>query len=161
MKLVRQVKFNGLIRAIWHKVDEFLIIRYSMTIFRTWFNHFLFFFFTRLYNSFILYVIIVSGEEVISMGYPFCPSGLPTVTRGLVSKSLDCMLQTTCCILNGASGGPLIRRSNGELLGIVVCNVVGRSDIVYPRINFVVPWTAIKEPIMKYLQSYGEFILFL
>ncbi|XP_015109446.1 peroxisomal leader peptide-processing protease [Diachasma alloeum] len=92
------------------------------------------------------------GETVVSAGFPFFSSTLPTITRGNISRVSTCMLQTTCCVQSGASGGPIVRSTTGELLGMVVCNII-TSRTLYPRLNMAVPMAAIKESITDYIKT--------
>ncbi|XP_011310186.1 peroxisomal leader peptide-processing protease [Fopius arisanus] len=93
-----------------------------------------------------------NGEPVVSAGYPFFSSTLPTITRGNISRASACMLQTTCCVQSGASGGPIVRATTGELLGMVVCNII-TSRTLYPRLNMAVPMAAIKQSIGDYIKT--------
>lgn len=64
-----------------------------------------------------------AGESVVVVGY----GGLgrncgPSLTCGVVSKTISLnyqpvMLQTTCAVQAGASGGAVVRTHSGELLG--------------------------------------------
>ena len=64
-----------------------------------------------------------TGDSVVVVGY----GGLgrscgPSVTCGVLSKTIrlsdnPVMLQTTCAVQAGTSGGAVVRRSSGELLG--------------------------------------------
>ncbi|KAK0163656.1 hypothetical protein PV327_007317 [Microctonus hyperodae] len=92
------------------------------------------------------------GELVMSAGFPFFSSTLPTITRGNVSNVSAYMLQTTCCIQSGASGGPIVRFDTGELLGMVVCNVIS-SNTLYPRLNMALPAAVFKDPINEYIKT--------
>ncbi|XP_033221373.1 peroxisomal leader peptide-processing protease [Belonocnema kinseyi] len=94
------------------------------------------------------------GEAVATAGFPFFSSSLPTISRGNVSRSLACMLQTTCCVQSGTSGGPVVRWSTGEMLGMVVCNAVSSSDsALYPRLNMAIPASVLKGPLEEYLRT--------
>ncbi|KAK0098822.1 hypothetical protein PV326_002453 [Microctonus aethiopoides] len=92
------------------------------------------------------------GELVMCAGFPFFSSTLPTITRGNVSNVSACMLQTTCCVQSGASGGPIVRFDTGELLGMVVCNVIS-SNTLYPRLNMAIPAAVFKDPINEYIKT--------
>ncbi|XP_044582041.1 peroxisomal leader peptide-processing protease isoform X2 [Cotesia glomerata] len=96
--------------------------------------------------------LVLRGESVISAGYPFLCSNLPTITRGNISNVSSCMLQTTCYVQSGNSGGPIIRPTTGELLGITVCNVI-TSTTRYPRLNMGVPATVLIDPINEYIKT--------
>ncbi|XP_043285199.1 peroxisomal leader peptide-processing protease isoform X2 [Venturia canescens] len=96
------------------------------------------------------------GELVASAGFPFFSSRFPTITRGNVSAISDCMLRTTCCVQSGSSGGPIVRWSNGEMLGMVVCNAIAKNETkLYPRLNMAVPVSILEPPISEYLRT-GE-----
>uniref|UniRef100_A0A3Q2TT30 Peroxisomal leader peptide-processing protease n=1 Tax=Fundulus heteroclitus TaxID=8078 RepID=A0A3Q2TT30_FUNHE len=86
------------------------------------------------------------GEAVVVVGY----GGLgracgPSLTSGVLSKaiSLNCrpvMLQTTCAVQAGASGGAVVQKHSGELLGIVSSNARDlAAGVTYPHLNFVIP----------------------
>ncbi|XP_020287499.1 peroxisomal leader peptide-processing protease-like [Pseudomyrmex gracilis] len=97
---------------------------------------------------------IVKGEPVISVGFPFSSRIRPTVSSGVISKSMDCALLTTCCSPSGTSGGPIISRITGEMLGMVVCTALSMDGtVVYPRISLAVPVTALSEPLREYLRT--------
>ena len=93
-------------------------------------------------------------------GFPFFSSSLPTISRGNVSRSLACMLQTTCCVQSGASGGPVVRWSTGKMLGMVVCNAISSSNAaLYPRLNMAIPTSVLKGPLEEYLRTNGKHLL--
>lgn len=68
-------------------------------------------------------VSLPTGDSVVVVGY----GGLgrscgPSMTCGVLSKTISLsdnpvMLQTTCAVQAGTSGGAVVRRSSGELLG--------------------------------------------
>ncbi|KAK3753866.1 hypothetical protein RRG08_006253 [Elysia crispata] len=82
----------------------------------------------------------------------------PSLCAGVISKVVkvkdqDVMVQTTCAVHAGASGGPLIDNI-GNLVGIVVCNTVDKgSNSTYPHINFSVPSTTFWPPVQHYLKT--------
>ncbi|XP_053731605.1 peroxisomal leader peptide-processing protease [Synchiropus splendidus] len=91
------------------------------------------------------------GESVLVVGY----GGLgqtcgPSLTSGILSKTIDLnhkpvMLQTTCAVQAGASGGAVVRRHTGELLGIVSSNTRDlTAKATYPHLNFSVPVTVLQ-----------------
>lgn len=54
---------------------------------------------------------------------PYCG---PSLTSGIISKAIRSkdqlvMLQTTCAVQSGASGGAVVQRDSGELLGRKLC----------------------------------------
>lgn len=56
----------------------------------------------------------------------------PSVTTGVLSAVVavdghPIMLQTTCAVHGGSSGGPLVSARTGHLLGKLGCPVEGRS----------------------------------
>lgn len=104
----------------------------------------------------IVFYFYILGELVICAGFPFFSSTLPTITRGNVSNVSACMLQTTCCVQSGASGGPIVRFDTGELLGMVVCNVIS-SNTLYPRLNMAIPAAVFKDPINEYIKTGGMY----
>lgn len=102
----------------------------------------------------------VEGETVIAAGFPFFSSTLPTITRGNISSVSINMIQTTCCVQSGASGGPIVRPSTCELLGIIVCNVI-TSTTLYPKLNMAIPASIIKGPIDEYINTGCESVFLL
>lgn len=97
---------------------------------------------------------ILKGEPVVSVGFPFSSSVRPTVSGGVVSKPMDCALLTTCCVQSGASGGPIVSRATGEMLGMIVCNVLSSDGtVLYPRMSLAVPATTLSGPLREYLRT--------
>jgi S1-C subfamily serine protease len=83
---------------------------------------------------------------------------LPTVTRGIVTLVSHpmAMVQTTCCVQSGASGGALFR-STGHLVGLISCNIMDTSTgAIFPRINMAVPASVLVEPLNDFLRSGGK-----
>ncbi|XP_043464445.1 peroxisomal leader peptide-processing protease-like isoform X2 [Leptopilina heterotoma] len=94
------------------------------------------------------------GDVVATAGFPFFSSSLPTISKGNVSRSLPCMLQTTCCVQSGTSGGPIVCWPSGEMLGMIVCNAISSSNSeLYPRLNMAIPASVLKAPLEQYLQT--------
>ena len=94
------------------------------------------------------------GEPVVSIGFPFSSSIRPTISSGVVSKSMDCALLTTCCVQSGTSGGPIINHTTGDMLGMVVCNVLSSDGTtLYPRMSLAVPATILSGPLREYLRT--------
>nr|XP_046258708.1 peroxisomal leader peptide-processing protease [Scatophagus argus] len=88
------------------------------------------------------------GESVVVVGY----GGLgrscgPSLTCGVLSKAIrlseqPVMLQTTCAVQAGASGGAVVKRCSGELLGVVSSNTRDfAANVTYPHLNFSIPVT--------------------
>ncbi|KYQ51700.1 Peroxisomal leader peptide-processing protease [Trachymyrmex zeteki] len=97
---------------------------------------------------------ILKGEPIVSIGFPFSSSIRPTISGGVVSKSMDCALLTTCCVQSGTSGGPIVSRATGDMLGIVVCNVLSSdSTMLYPRMSLAVPAAILNGPLREYLRT--------
>ncbi|XP_026211218.1 peroxisomal leader peptide-processing protease isoform X2 [Anabas testudineus] len=89
-----------------------------------------------------------AGESVVVVAY----GGLgricgPSLTCGVLSKNISLndqpvMLQTTCAVQAGASGGAVVRMRSGELLGIVSSNTRDlAAKVTYPHLNFSIPVT--------------------
>lgn len=94
------------------------------------------------------------GEQILSIGFPISLKGRPTVSSGVISKSWKHMFQTNCCVYSGVSGGPIVRRANFEMLGIVVCNVTLSNDsLLYPRLCMAVPTVVLRNPLDDYLRT--------
>ncbi|XP_037128412.1 peroxisomal leader peptide-processing protease isoform X1 [Syngnathus acus] len=98
-----------------------------------------------------------TGEPVLVVGY----GGLgrlcgPSLTCGILSKAishqhLTIMLQTTCAVQAGASGGAVVRASTGELLGIVSSNTRDLSSkVTYPHLNFCIPVSVLQGPLLHF-----------
>ena len=69
------------------------------------------------------------------------------------------MLQTTCRIQSGSSGGPIVRWSTGEMLGMVVCNSISTTkNKLYPQLNMAVPVSILKAPLTEYLRTGGAYL---
>ncbi|KAJ8418216.1 hypothetical protein AAFF_G00139250 [Aldrovandia affinis] len=100
------------------------------------------------------------GEDVYVIGYGALGQSCgPMVTSGVLSKAFSChsqpvMLQTTCAVQAGASGGAVVRAQTGELLGLVASNT---RDIVagvtYPHLNFSVPVSVLKPLLQRFAQT--------
>ena len=101
------------------------------------------------------------GEPVIAAGFSLFSEDdnvRPTVTRGIVTRVSDpvAMLQTTCCVQSGASGGALFRHT-GDLVGLISCNIMDTcTGALFPRINMAVPASVLAEPLNDYLRTGGE-----
>ncbi|XP_061181475.1 peroxisomal leader peptide-processing protease-like [Saccostrea echinata] len=104
---------------------------------------------------------VEEGEAIFGVGHAIFNEEydlLPSATSGTVSKILRIknqivMLQTTCAIHAGASGGPIINRQ-GKVVGVTVCNAKDVSaGASYPHINMCVPMETVLPIIEKFLQS--------
>ncbi|XP_051935975.1 peroxisomal leader peptide-processing protease isoform X1 [Hippocampus zosterae] len=107
-----------------------------------------------------------TGESVLVVGY----GGLgrwcgPSLTCGVLSKAIShhnrtIMLQTTCAVQAGTSGGAVIRASTGELLGIVSSNTRDlASKVTYPHLNFCIPVSMLHRPLL-HLSRLGDMRMF-
>lgn len=101
------------------------------------------------------------GLEVFVIGHALFGSEhdlQPSVSAGVISKvisvsNVPVMIQTTCAVHPGASGGALVDR-DGQLLGIVVCNARDNtSGASFPHINMSIPVSTVWPLILKYQRS--------
>ncbi|CAB1439782.1 unnamed protein product [Pleuronectes platessa] len=64
------------------------------------------------------------------------------------------MLQTTCAVQAGASGGAVVRKHSGELLGIVSSNTRDlAAKVTYPHLNFSIPVTVFQRLVKRFQQT--------
>ncbi|XP_069096481.1 peroxisomal leader peptide-processing protease isoform X2 [Pleurodeles waltl] len=83
----------------------------------------------------------------------------PSVTSGILSAVIEVnnvpvMLQSTCAVHSGSSGGPLFNTRTRELLGIVASNTRDNSvGATYPHLNFSVPITLMQPGLSQYYKS--------
>ncbi|XP_048483900.1 peroxisomal leader peptide-processing protease-like [Plutella xylostella] len=90
---------------------------------------------------------IKKGEPVLAAGFPFFNENnledlRPTVTSGHANNVSPSMIQTSCCVQSGFSGGAIYRitaSSRVEVLGIIVCNAKTETGACFPYINMAVP----------------------
>lgn len=106
-----------------------------------------------------------SPAYVIGHGLLGEPASMPPyITAGVISKVVNyreqqVMVQSSCAVHGGASGGPLVSES-GKLLGIVTCNARDtQSGASYPHINMSVPIVTILPIIKEYLETKDELVL--
>ncbi|KQK76169.1 hypothetical protein AAES_140821 [Amazona aestiva] len=97
------------------------------------------------------------GEEVSVVGFGALGRACgPSVTVGVLSAVVavagrPVMLQTTCAVHGGSSGGPLVSSRSGRLLGIVASNTRDTgAGSTYPHLNFCIPITIVQPPIAHY-----------
>uniref|UniRef100_A0A8C5Q5K1 Peroxisomal leader peptide-processing protease n=1 Tax=Leptobrachium leishanense TaxID=445787 RepID=A0A8C5Q5K1_9ANUR len=102
------------------------------------------------------------GEEVFVVGFGALGESCgPSVTSGILSavicaEEAPVMLQTTCAVHGGSSGGPLFAEGSGELLGIVASNTRDNSTgATYPHLNFSIPVTVLHDALGRYIE-YGD-----
>ncbi|XP_043838015.1 peroxisomal leader peptide-processing protease isoform X2 [Dromiciops gliroides] len=99
------------------------------------------------------------GEDVRVVGFgAFGQACGPSVTSGILSAVVKVndspvMLQTTCAVHGGSSGGPLFTDS-GELLGIVTSNTRDNSTgATYPHLNFSIPMAVLEPALDQYRRT--------
>ncbi|NWJ04169.1 TYSD1 protease, partial [Crypturellus undulatus] len=100
------------------------------------------------------------GEAVHVESYGLLGSACgPSVTAGVLSAVLavagrPVMLQTTCAVHSGSSGGPVFSTRTGQLLGIVASNTRDTSvGATYPHLNFSVPITVLQPAVARYVRT--------
>ncbi|XP_054062758.1 peroxisomal leader peptide-processing protease isoform X1 [Rissa tridactyla] len=100
------------------------------------------------------------GEEVMVVGFGALGRACgPSVTAGVLSAVVavagrPVMLQTTCAVHGGSSGGPLVSSRSGCLLGIVASNTRDTSaGSTYPHLNFCIPVTVLQPPLTRYRRT--------
>eukprot|EP00071_Canis_lupus_P040131 XP_022273688.1 peroxisomal leader peptide-processing protease [Canis lupus familiaris] len=100
------------------------------------------------------------GEAVSVVGFGvFGQACGPSVTSGILSAVVrvddtPVMLQTTCAVHGGSSGGPLFSTCTGDLLGIVASNTRdNNTGATYPHLNFSVPVTVLQPALQRYRQT--------
>nr|DBA15303.1 TPA: hypothetical protein GDO54_004534 [Pyxicephalus adspersus] len=109
-----------------------------------------------------------AGEDVCIVGFGALGERCgPSITSGVLSSVISVdgdpvMLQTSCAVHGGSSGGPLFALQSGELLGIVASNTRDNSTgATYPHLNFSVPVAILRAALKRYvefgdLRSFGE-----
>ncbi|EDL93006.1 trypsin domain containing 1 (predicted), isoform CRA_a [Rattus norvegicus] len=100
------------------------------------------------------------GEPVSVVGFGvFGQACGPSVTSGILSAVVHVddapvMLQTTCAVHGGSSGGPLFSTRSGDLLGIVASNTRdNNTGATYPHLNFSIPITVLQPALKQYSQT--------
>uniref|UniRef100_A0A1D1ZXN0 Glyoxysomal processing protease, glyoxysomal n=1 Tax=Auxenochlorella protothecoides TaxID=3075 RepID=A0A1D1ZXN0_AUXPR len=104
-----------------------------------------------------------AGRDVVVAGYPtFDPaaSGLsgPVLTAGTLSKVValrgrPAMLLTSASVRSGASGGGLLDRDSGALLGLVTSNARHVLGTTYPHLNFCIPASLLRPTLAALLEE--------
>lgn len=102
-----------------------------------------------------------TGEPVLVVGYGAMGRSCgPSLTSGVLSKSISTkdqqpvMLQTTCAVQAGTSGGAVVRPCSGELLGIVSSNTKDfATNVTYPHLNFSVPASVFEKMLEMFSQT--------
>ncbi|GBP90278.1 Peroxisomal leader peptide-processing protease [Eumeta japonica] len=106
----------------------------------------------------------IVGESVLAAGYPYFNENnleelRPTITAGHVNTVSPSMLQTSCCVQSGFSGGAIYRLRQSqpnmtlEVVGIIVSNARTNKEACYPYINMAVPAQAFDKQIQEYLEN--------
>uniref|UniRef100_A0A1A7XIN8 Peroxisomal leader peptide-processing protease n=1 Tax=Iconisemion striatum TaxID=60296 RepID=A0A1A7XIN8_9TELE len=100
-----------------------------------------------------------SGEAVVVVGYGGLGQACgPSLTCGVLSKVISLnhqpvMLQTTCAVQAGASGGAVVQKHSGELMGIVSSNTRDlAARVTYPHLNFIIPVTVFQRLLQEFHQ---------
>ncbi|XP_053547907.1 peroxisomal leader peptide-processing protease [Bombina bombina] len=103
-----------------------------------------------------------TGEDVFVLAYgAFGENCGPSVTSGSLSAvicvgDVPAMLQTTCAVHGGSSGGPVVSARSGKLLGIVTSNTRDNATgATYPHLNFSIPISVLQTALQRYRQ-FGE-----
>ncbi|NXD83880.1 TYSD1 protease, partial [Halcyon senegalensis] len=102
----------------------------------------------------------LTGKRVSVVGFGALGRACgPSVTAGVLSAVVTVagqpvMLQTTCAVHGGSSGGPLISSRSGRLLGIVASNTRDNSvGATYPHLNFCIPITILQPAVTRYCHT--------
>jgi len=90
-------------------------------------------------------VSLRKGQQAYAIGHGlFRPSFLmaPTISLGIISKVISVdgemiMIQTSCEIHSGFSGGALIDFRTGNILGMIIQNTVQHDGIVLSKLNCI------------------------
>ncbi|XP_004701200.1 peroxisomal leader peptide-processing protease [Echinops telfairi] len=100
------------------------------------------------------------GEAVSVVGFGvFGQACGPSVTSGILSAVVHVddtpvMLQSTCAVHGGSSGGPLFSTCSGALLGIVASNTRdNNTGATYPHLNFSIPITVLRPALQRYCRT--------
>ncbi|XP_066249210.1 peroxisomal leader peptide-processing protease [Euwallacea similis] len=103
------------------------------------------------------------GDQVYAAGYSLLsnntfPKEL-TITKGIINACNTSMIQTSCSVYPGFSGGGIFT-SNGMLLGLTVCNIklidIGET---YSKFNMALPINLLREPLCEYLKTEDSNVL--
>lgn len=102
------------------------------------------------------------GEPLFAVGFPlFGPETClgASVTSGHVSKVIRykgqaVMLQTSCGVHPGSSGGALVSQTTGKLVGIMANNCRDDTNkVTIPHLNFSIPASIFLKPLRRYLHT--------
>lgn len=90
------------------------------------------------------------------------PDVRATVTHGIVSKVVTdqknqaVMIETSCDIHTGASGGMIVRAGSGSFLGLITQNTVQTDGVVLPKLNGSLPGSFLGRFLSAFLESGGS-----
>ncbi|PZC73061.1 hypothetical protein B5X24_HaOG210125 [Helicoverpa armigera] len=104
------------------------------------------------------------GESVLAAGFPYfnefdLTNLVPTITSGHVNSVSPSMIQTSCCVQSGFSGGPIVRinrsKNRAEVIGIIAMNVTieGGGGPSFPYVNLAVPVTVFSDAFEHYMRD--------
>nr|XP_054756860.1 peroxisomal leader peptide-processing protease-like isoform X3 [Lytechinus pictus] len=102
------------------------------------------------------------GSRVYAVGFPlFDPSqsSTPSVTAGVVSKVITInqqpiMIQSSCAVHAGASGGALLCAKTGNLVGIIASNSRdSESGASFPHVNFSIPVDCFRHAMQQFINT--------
>ncbi|XP_038211047.1 peroxisomal leader peptide-processing protease [Zerene cesonia] len=104
------------------------------------------------------------GESVLAAGYPYFNENnlddlKPTVTSGHINNVSPSLIQTSCCVQSGFSGGPIFQiTSNAQVrvLGIIVSNAKTETGACFPYINMAVPAKAFLRLVQQFIDDRDE-----
>ncbi|CAB3257912.1 unnamed protein product [Arctia plantaginis] len=105
------------------------------------------------------------GESVLAAGFPYyneydLTNLMPTITSGHVNTVSPSMIQTSCCVQSGFSGGPIFRitrpKNVVEVIGIIAINVTSDGGACFPYINMAVPVTVFSSLLAQYILEKDE-----
>jgi len=89
------------------------------------------------------------------MGYTLGERHRPSAVSGYVREIGFDVLTTTCVVGLGFSGGPVFAADNGHLLGLIV------GQLNLGAVNFVLPAVTFVKTIDKYVQTNGQYYLYI
>ncbi|CAH1640459.1 unnamed protein product [Spodoptera littoralis] len=105
------------------------------------------------------------GESVLAAGFPYfnefdLTNLIPTITSGHVNTVSPSMIQTSCCVQSGFSGGPIFRitkpKNRVEVLGIIAINVTSEGGACFPYVNMAVPAAVFSHALAHYILNKDE-----
>ncbi|CAG4947937.1 unnamed protein product [Colias eurytheme] len=107
---------------------------------------------------------VEKGESVLAAGYPYFNENnledlKPTVTSGHVNNVSPSLIQTSCCVQSGFSGGPIFQITNNaqvRVLGIIVSNAKTETGACFPYINMAVPAKAFVKLVQQFIEDRDE-----